>query len=240
MASSVQKIAPVRGKLGVLLPGMGAVSSTLIAGVELYKKGLGDLVGSITQLQTIRLGKRYEGRRPLIRNFAPIDKPENIVFGGWDIFPDDMHQAAIKAGVLPADRLEPIKKELAAIKPFTGVFDPKYIKNLKGWPYYMIEAFDTQPEAEKQIIAGMHPMDLTVRPQLVNELNPTYRDVIREFRNLTGVGAVLNTSFNLHGFPIVGTPEVAIDTLKKSQLDALALGPFLVMRGDRNGSSAEG
>src|SRR5688572_4671693 len=132
MASSVQKIAPVRGKLGVLLPGMGAVSSTLIAGVELYKKGLGDLVGSITQLQTIRLGKRYEGRRPLIRNFAPIDKPENIVFGGWDIFPDDMHQAAIKAGVLPADRLEPIKKELAAIKPFTGVFDPKYIKNLKG------------------------------------------------------------------------------------------------------------
>ncbi len=117
---------------------------------------------------------------------------------------------------------------------------PRYIKNLKGWPYYMIEAFDTQPEAEKQIIAGMHPMDLTVRPQLVNELNPTYRDVIREFRNLTGVGAVLNTSFNLHGFPIVGTPEVAIDTLKKSQLDALALGPFLVMRGDRNGSSAEG
>jgi carbamoyltransferase len=107
---------------------------------------------------------------------------------------------------------------------------PRYIKNLRGWPYYMIEAFDTQPDAEKQIIAGMHPMDLTVRPQLVNELNPSYRDVIREFRNLTGVGAVLNTSFNLHGFPIVGTPEVAIETLKKSKLDALALGPFLVQR----------
>ena len=108
---------------------------------------------------------------------------------------------------------------------------PRYIKNLRGWPYYMIEAFDTEPDAENQIIAGMHPMDLTVRPQLVNELNPPYRDIIREFKNLTGVGAVLNTSFNLHGFPIVGTPEVAIDTLNKSKLDALALGPFLVTRG---------
>ncbi len=109
---------------------------------------------------------------------------------------------------------------------------PKYIKNLKGWPYYMIEAFDTMPSAEKEIIAGMHPMDLTVRPQLVNELNPGYRDIIREFKALTGVGGILNTSFNLHGFPIVGTPAVAIHTLKNSKLDALALGPFLVLRGD--------
>jgi carbamoyltransferase len=106
----------------------------------------------------------------------------------------------------------------------------KYIKNLTGWPYYMIEAFDTTPDAEKAIIAGMHPMDLTVRPQVVNELNPGYRDIIRAFKKITGVGGILNTSFNLHGFPIVGTPAVAIDTLLKSQLDALALGPFLVVK----------
>jgi carbamoyltransferase len=107
---------------------------------------------------------------------------------------------------------------------------PKYIRNLTGWPYYMIEAFDTTPLAEQSIIAGMHPMDRTVRPQLVNETNPGYRDIIREFRNLTGVGGILNTSFNLHGFPIVGTPQVALDTLVKSELDALALGPFLVTK----------
>jgi carbamoyltransferase len=106
----------------------------------------------------------------------------------------------------------------------------RYIRNLTGWPYYMIEAFDTTPEAEGSIIAGMHPMDLTVRPQIVNDLNPGYRDIIREFKKITGVGGILNTSFNLHGFPIVGTPEVAIDTLVKSQLDALALGPYLVTK----------
>jgi carbamoyltransferase len=113
----------------------------------------------------------------------------------------------------------------------------RYIKNLKGWPYYMIEAFDTMPIAEKEIIAGMHPMDTTVRPQLVNDMNPGYRDIIREFKALTGVCGILNTSFNLHGYPIVGTPKVAIDTLKNSKLDALALGPFLITRGEGNGSA---
>jgi carbamoyltransferase len=105
---------------------------------------------------------------------------------------------------------------------------PKYIRNLSRWPYYMIEAFDTHPEAEQAIIAGMHPYDLTVRPQIVNDMNPGYAQIIREFKALTGVGAVLNTSFNLHGFPIVGTPEVALETLRKSGLDALVIGPFLV------------
>ncbi len=106
----------------------------------------------------------------------------------------------------------------------------KYIKNLKGWPYWMIEAFDTRNNAENAFIAGMHPFDLTVRPQIVNELNPSYREIIQEFKAITGLGAVLNTSFNLHGFPIVGTPQIAIDTLVKSDLDALALGPFLVTK----------
>ncbi|MGH8657380.1 MAG: carbamoyltransferase C-terminal domain-containing protein, partial [Gammaproteobacteria bacterium] len=106
----------------------------------------------------------------------------------------------------------------------------KYVKNLTGWPYWMIEAYDTHPPAKDAFIAGMHPFDLTVRPQVVDELNPSYREVIQEFKTLTGIGTILNTSFNLHGFPIVGTPEIAIDTLKKSELDALALGPFLITK----------
>ena len=106
----------------------------------------------------------------------------------------------------------------------------RYIKGLSGWPYWMIEAFDTLPGAEEALIAGMHPMDMTVRPQVVNGLNEPYGRIIRRFRDLTGVGGLLNTSFNLHGYPIVGNPQIALDTLKRSDLDAVALGPFLVRK----------
>jgi len=106
----------------------------------------------------------------------------------------------------------------------------KYIKGLTDWPFYMIEAFDTTAQAPDDMLAGLHPFDLTVRPQIVNELNPSYQALLRAFRAKTGVGVLLNTSFNLHGFPIVGTPAVALDTLANSELDAVALGPFLVRK----------
>lgn len=104
----------------------------------------------------------------------------------------------------------------------------KYLKNPTKWAYYMIEAFDSTPEGGENLVGGSHPFDRTIRPQLVNELNPGYRDIIRSFKKRTGVGGILNTSFNLHGSPIVGTPEIAIDTFMKSELDALAIGPFLM------------
>jgi myo-inositol-1-phosphate synthase len=126
------KIAPCRGRLGVLLPGMGAVTSTFIAGVELGKKGLGELTGSLTQLQTIRLGKRYENRRPLIRDFVPLAEPSDLVFGGWDIFPDSVYQAARKASVLPEERLLPVREELDSVRPMKAVFDRSFVKNLDG------------------------------------------------------------------------------------------------------------
>jgi carbamoyltransferase len=107
----------------------------------------------------------------------------------------------------------------------------RYMRRPSAWPYYMIEAFDTTPEGAESLVAGTHPYDQTIRPQVVNELNPGYRDLIRAFKARTGVGGILNTSFNLHGYPIVGTPEVALDTLKKSELDAVALGPILVSKG---------
>jgi carbamoyltransferase len=100
-------------------------------------------------------------------------------------------------------------------------------------PLYMIEAFDTVQPAGEEIVAGTHPFDKTVRPQVVDDLNPGYRDILRAFKRRTGIGAVLNTSFNLHGYPIVGTPEIAVDTLLKSELDALALGPYLVWKRGR-------
>lgn len=106
----------------------------------------------------------------------------------------------------------------------------EYLKGLSAWPYYMIEAFDTQSRAEDTFISAMHPFDLTVRPQIVNGLNDDYREIISSFKDRTGVGVLLNTSFNLHGFPIVGSPAVAIRTLMDSGLDALALGPFLAQK----------
>jgi carbamoyltransferase len=107
---------------------------------------------------------------------------------------------------------------------------PRYVRNLSPHAFYMIEAFDTTPQGATDLVAGTHPFDQTIRPQVVNDLNPEYRALLRAFRDRTGVGGVLNTSFNLHGSPIVGTPEVALDTLKKSGLDAVALGPFLVTK----------
>jgi carbamoyltransferase len=120
-----------------------------------------------------------------------------------------------------------------AAKYISG-YDPAANGEPGAAPLYMIEAYDTNQPAGEEIVAGTHPFDKTVRPQVVDGLNPAYRDIIRAFQRRTGVGAVLNTSFNLHGFPIVGTPQVAVETLLNSELDALALGPYLVWKRERS------
>ena len=126
------KIAPAKGKLGVLTPGMGAVSTTFMAGVELVRKGKSQPVGSLTQLGTIRLGKRTEGKSPLIKKFVPLADLGDLVFGGWDIFKDDAYQAASKAGVLNPQDLEKVKPFLKTIKPMKAAFDREYVKRLDG------------------------------------------------------------------------------------------------------------
>src|SRR5579872_192882 len=124
------EIAPSRGKLGVLLVGLGAVSTTTIAGVEAIRKGISKPIGSLTQMGTIRLGKRTEGRSPAIKDFVPLAKLDDIVFGGWDLFPDDAYQAAAKAGVLSKEHLAQLKDFLSTIKPMKPVFDQEYVKKL--------------------------------------------------------------------------------------------------------------
>lgn len=128
-----KKIAPPEGKLGVLIPGIGgAVSTTFIAGVEAIKKGLGKPIGSLTQLGRIRLGKRTEKKSPLIKEFLPLAELGDIVFGGWDIFPDNCYEAALKAGVLEKGLVEELKDTLKKLKPMPAVFSRKYVKNLNG------------------------------------------------------------------------------------------------------------
>jgi len=124
-------VRPAEGRLGVLCVGLGAVSTTLIAGVELIRRGLGEPVGSLTQLGTVRLGRRTEGRAPLIRDLVPLADLDDLVFGAWDVFPDDAYVAAAKAGVLEVERhLEPVADALRAVRPMPAAFDPDYVKRL--------------------------------------------------------------------------------------------------------------
>ena len=127
-----KKVAPATGKLGVMIPGMGAVATTFVAGVEAVRKGISNPIGSLTQMGTIRLGKRTEGRSPQIKDFVPLAGLNDLVFTGWDIFEDDMYVAATKAGVLEPSLLEQVKPFLSSITPRKAVFDRNYVKKLDG------------------------------------------------------------------------------------------------------------
>src|SRR5581483_4024083 len=155
------QIAPADGKLGVLIPGMGAVTTTFIAGLEAIKRGMGKPVGSLTQMGTVRLGKRTEGRSPAIKDFVPLARLEDMEIGGWDIFDDNAYEAAVKAGVLEMSLLEQLKEPLTAQKPMRAVFDQKFVKRITG----------------PNIMSGGSKMDYAERVM----------DDIRQFKERTGV-----------------------------------------------------
>ena len=157
---SVQ-IAPAEGKLGVLIPGMGAVTTTFIAGLEAIKRGLGKPIGSLTQLGTVRLGKRTEGRSPAIKDFVPLAKMEDLEIACWDIFEDNAYEAAVKAGVLEPSLLEQLKAPLTAVKPMKAVFDQNFVKRING----------------PNVMSGGTKMDYAERVM----------DDIRQFQKRTGV-----------------------------------------------------
>ncbi|MGD9505563.1 MAG: inositol-3-phosphate synthase [Syntrophobacteraceae bacterium] len=127
------QIEAPRGKLGILIPGLGgAVSTTFIAGVELVRRGMAEPIGSLTQLGSIRLGKRYEHRNPKIRDFVPLTSIDDLVFGGWDIYDANAYDAAFHARVLRREHLEPIKDFLSGIRPMRAAFDRNFVRNLDG------------------------------------------------------------------------------------------------------------
>src|SRR5881398_2151810 len=126
------QIAPAKGKLGVLLVGLGAVSTTFIAGVEAIKEGMAEPIGSLTQMGTVRLGKRTDNRAPMIKDFVPLGTLDDLVFGAWDIFPDDAFESALHAGVLERTLVYALKEDLEELRPMRGVFDQNYVKRLNG------------------------------------------------------------------------------------------------------------
>jgi myo-inositol-1-phosphate synthase len=156
---------PAKGKLGVMIPGMGAVATTFVAGVEAVRKGLAKPIGSLTQMGTIRLGKRTEGRSPKVKEFVPLAGLNDLVFTGWDIFEDNMYEAASKAGVLDRYLLDEIKPFMSSIKPRKAVFDHNYVKKIDG------------PNVKK----GKNKMELAEQ----------LRDDIRQFRKSSGASRLV-------------------------------------------------
>jgi myo-inositol-1-phosphate synthase len=158
-------LQPAKGKLGVMIPGMGAVATTFVAGVEAVRKGIAKPIGSLTQMGTVRLGKRTEGRSPKIKEFVPLAGLDDLVFTGWDIFEDNMFDAATNAGVLDRYLLEQIKPFLQAIKPRKAVFDRNYVKKIDG------------PNVKK----GKNKMELAEQ----------VREDIRQFRKSSGASRLI-------------------------------------------------
>src|ERR1700690_3478668 len=126
------EIQSPKGKLGIMIPGMGAVATTFVAGVEAVRKGIAKPIGSLTQMGTIRLGKRTDGRSPKLKEFVPLAGLNDLVFTGWDIFEDNMYAAASNAGVLERDLLDKVKGRLSSISPMKAVFDHNYVKKIDG------------------------------------------------------------------------------------------------------------
>ena len=164
-SSGGSSIEPAKGKLGIMIPGMGAVATTFVAGVEAIRKGLAKPIGSLTQMGTIRLGKRTEGRSPKVKEFMPLAGLNDLVFTGWDIFEDNMYEAASNAGVLDRYLLDEIKPFLSSIKPRKAVFDHNYVKRIDG------------PNVKK----GKNKMDLAEQ----------LRDDIRQFKKSSGASRLV-------------------------------------------------
>ena len=159
------EIQPAKGKLGIMIPGMGAVATTFVAGVEAVRKGLAKPIGSLTQMGTVRLGKRTDKRSPKIKEFVPLAGLDDLVFTGWDVFEDDMFTAASKAGVLEKEMLGQIKPFLQSIKPRKAVFDRNFVRLLDG------------PNVKK----GKNKMELAEQ----------VREDIRDFRKTSGASRLV-------------------------------------------------
>jgi myo-inositol-1-phosphate synthase len=157
--AAAQAIEPAKGKLGVMVVGLGAVATTMIAGVEAVRRGLAKPIGSLTQMGTIRLGKRTDNQSPLIKDFVPLADLNDIVFTGWDIFEDNVYEAAAHAAVLDKETLAKLKPHLEAIKPMPAVFDQFYVKRLNGT---YVKKGKTKRELADQLIEDIRAFKKTV------------------------------------------------------------------------------
>ncbi len=187
-------IAPAKGKLGVMIPGMGAVATTFVAGVEAIRKGLAKPIGSLTQMGTVRLGKRTDGRSPKIKEFVPLAGLDDLVFTGWDIFEDNMYEAASNAGVLDQRLLDQLKPFLSTITPRPAVFDHNYVKKIDG------------PNVKK----GKNKMELAEQ----------LRDDIRDFKKTSGASRLVTMwCGSTESYVVAGPAHQTVKSFEKALRD---------------------
>lgn len=226
MSQSKSKISPAKGRLGILTPGMGAVATTFFAGVEAVKQGLGKPIGSLTQMGTIRLGKRTDKRAPMIKDFLPLAKLEDIVFGGWDIFPDNAFQAAMKAGVLEKELLQKIQPQLEAITPMAAVFDSAWVKNIHGpnvkkGPTKMdladqlradIKGFIKRHELDRVVIVWCASTESYVAPGPVHQTLKAFEQGLRDNDPTIAPSMIYAYAALMEGVPFAnGAPNLTVD-----------------------------
>ncbi len=220
------EIKPASGKLGILTPGMGAVATTFIAGVIAIRKGLAKPIGSLTQMGTIRLGKRTEKRFPLIKEVLPLTDLNNIVFGGWDIFEDNAYQAALKAGVLEKELLNQIRPELEAVQPWKGVFQKEYVKKLDGnyvksaktkWDYAQqvmedIQQFKEEHQLDRLVMVWTGSTEVYIKPGAVHLTLEAFEKGLKENHPDISPSMIYAYAAVKMGIPYAnGAPNLSVD-----------------------------
>ena len=226
-------IKPANGKLGILMPGMGAVATTVIAGVEAIKAGLGQPIGSLSQMGTIRLGKRTEGNSPLINDFVPLAGLDDLVFGGWDVFPDDAYEAATHAGVLEKDTLNAIEERLRTVKPMKAVFDRDYVRRLEGshiksgkdkWAMVLevredIQRFKEDNGVDRLVMIWCGSTEIFLEPNPVHDDLESLEKAIRENHTSIAPSMIYAYAALQEGVPFLnGAPNLTVDIPAMIQL----------------------
>jgi len=196
MSSNAPKvtIAPAKGRLGILTPGMGAVATTFIAGVMAVRKGLSQPIGSMTEMGTIRIGKRTENNVPTIREFVPLAELNDIVFGGWDLFEENAYESAVHSGVLSSELLEQIRPELEAVKPMKAVFDRNYVKKLDGkhvkeaatkWDYAQmlmddIDRFKEENDVDRVVMVWCGSTEIFLKQEDIHQTVEAFEQAMKD------------------------------------------------------------
>jgi len=234
MAKETQfDIAPPDGKLAVLLPGLGAVSTTFIAGVLAIRKGLAKPIGSLTQMGTIRLGKRTENRRPTIQELVPLATLSDLTFAAWDIFEEDAYQSAIHAGVLEKTLVDSLKDELEQIRPIQAVFDQNYVKKLHGTHVKKgenkmdlaeqlmedIARVKKETGAERAVMIWCASTETFMSPSDVHKDVDAFEEALRESSEAIAPSMIYAYAAIKSGIPFAnGAPNLTVDVPALAQL----------------------
>jgi myo-inositol-1-phosphate synthase len=220
------EIEEPKGKLGVLLVGLGAVSTTFIAGVEAIKRGIAEPIGSLTQMGTVRLGRRTDNRVPLVRDFVPLASIDDLVFGAWDIFEEDAYEAALHAGVLERDLVNQLKPQLQAVKPMKAVFDQRYVKRLNGTHVKQgadkmelaealmqdIEAFKRVNDCDRLVMVWCASTEIFKQPGEEHEDIASFERAMRENSEAIAPSMIYGYAALKSGVPFAnGAPNLTVD-----------------------------